>query len=117
MSQRIITTKELARFYECRLAWWYDREYPLSSASADELARRLDLLKALHGADTEQSPEYLLLKDLHGRAAAIAEPTPAQNEIQPSQIHYREHPQTFMIIIAAIAAILLLALLAGLWGK
>ncbi len=117
MSQRIITTKELARFYECRLAWWYDREYPLSSASADELARRLDLLKALHGPDFEQNPEYLLLKDLHGRAADTAAPAAEYSEIQPSKIQYREHPQTFIIVIAAIAAVLILALLVSFWGK
>jgi hypothetical protein len=65
-----ITAEEVARFEQCPLAWWYDRAHPLTHAPAPDLARRMEILRAVYGPGVAEMAEYQFLQRQHEHALA-----------------------------------------------
>jgi hypothetical protein len=108
---RIVTTEELARFAECRLAWWYDRTHPLARANADELTRRIDLLGTVYGPGARDLPEHQLLRHLRERAGGMPAATP--KAAPPADVGPTERPHRLLIAIILIGAIVVGGVLAS----
>ena len=102
---RLVTTEELARFAECRLAWWYDRTHPLAQASTDEVARRIELLGAVYGPGARDLPEYQLLNHLRERSAGQVSASTAAPPVSDVRPLDRPHRLVGAVIISAAMVI------------
>lgn len=107
---RIVTAEELARFAECRLAWWYDRTHPLARANADELTRRMELLGTVYGPGARDLPEHQLLRHLRERAGG--KPS-APKAAPPAEVGPMERPQRLLVAIVIIGALIVGGVLAS----
>lgn len=114
LAQRLVTTAEVRRFEQCRLAWWYDRTHPLAQASADELRRRMDLFLAVYGPGARELPEYRLLADMEASAQQSNMPLlMAPASMQP--IAPLDRPQQIIMVTFVIAAIIIALVLVGIF--
>jgi hypothetical protein len=108
---RIVTAEELARFAECRLAWWYDRTHPLAGASGAELARRVDLLGAVYGPGARDLPEYQMLTHLRDRA--VGAPVAAPKATPRPDVRPLDPPHRLITGVVLIAAVVIGCVLAS----
>lgn len=113
-AQRLVTTAEVRRFEQCRLAWWYDRTHPLAHASADELSRRLDLFVAVYGPGSRDLPEFRLLADLHANAVQSG-PPPLAVPLAASPITPLDRPQRVIGVTILIGAVIVALVLGGIF--
>lgn len=109
---RRVTTAEIERFEECRLAWWYDREHPLAKAGAGELSRRLDLFEAVYGPGVRDLPEFHLMNHLRDRASGAPPPTNA-TVISDEAIGPLDKPTVLVQVIFLIGAVIVGLVFAG----
>lgn len=114
LAQRLVTTAEVRRFEQCRLAWWYDRTHPLAQASADELGRRMDLFLAVYGPGSRDLPEYRLLADMHASADQCAVPLLAA-PASAQAIAPLDRPRQVILVTIVIAAIIIALMLVGIF--
>jgi hypothetical protein len=103
---RIITTEELARFESCRLAWWYDRTYPLAKASATEISKRIDIFEAVYGTDASNLPEYQLLQNQAGALASKIDAPASKDQASAAPKHHPIHLMGCIILVALLIILL-----------